>query len=329
MSQGSEVISEMPYGLRELREDRPSLISPHLIRCHVKDCGEVVTLPKGRHWKRWPDNRCSAHRIFVHKGTYRFDDAAMGWQRNFLKTVRDTEQLESMRSNKTKFEQRWAHENSEDALTWNVFRTFEKVRKLSPLVSVLTGGRVQMEGPIELIPWGYHNSGSWDPLKKARACFEPHKGVPTEPDVVLLGGSGVVFVEAKFGSPNKRKEPDIASYEKDGFYKHHLTAARLALVPYSQLVRHFLFAAYVADQLGLPQFMLVNLVRRNSQQEARNTSQNFGQDHLKNPARFRQATWEEIYDAFLRSDDLAREFELLKRYFENKTWNLQPAFDLD
>lgn len=24
-----------------------------------------------------------------------------------------------------------------------------------------------------------------------------------------------------------------------------------------------------------------------------------------------------------------RDLELLKRYFENKTWNLQPAFDLD
>jgi len=262
----------------------------------------------------------------MHKGTYRFDDAAMGWQRNFLATVRDTEQLEAMRRSNTKFEQRWAHENSEDALTWNVFRTFEKVRKLSPLVAVLTGGRVQMAGPIELIPWGYHNGGPWDPLKKARAYFEPRKGVPTEPDVVLLGGSGVVFVEAKFGSPNKRKEPDISRYQVGEFYKRCFTAD-LASVPYHQLVRHFLFAAHVAEQLGIRQFMLVNLVRRSSQQELGNTSRNFGQDFLKEPNQFRQATWEDIYDAFLRSNGLSPELDLLRRYFENKTWNLQPAFD--
>ena len=327
MSKGhTESIPEMPYGLRELREDRPSLVSTNRIRCHVKDCGEVVALPKGLRWKQWRDNLCPRHRIFVHKTTYRFDDTAMGWQRNFLATVRDTERLGAIL--RTKVEQRWGYENSEDALTWNVFRTFEKARKLSQLMKVLTENRVQMTGPIELIPWGYHNGGPWKPLERAREHFEQGKRIPTEPDVVLLGGSGLVFIEAKFGSPNKRMEPDISRYQVGGFYKRYSTTD-LASVPYSQLVRHFLFAAYVADQLGLPQFMLVNLVRRSSQQEPGNTSRNFGQDFLKEPNQFRQATWDEIYDTCLHSDDMPSELELLKRYFENKTWNLQRAFGLD
>lgn len=326
MSKSAEAIAEMPYGLQELRTDRPSLVDPHRIRCHIRDCQEIVTLPRGPAWKQTRDNLCPRHQIFVHRQTYRFDETAMGWQRNFLATVRDTDRLEAIQ--RTKVEQRWGHENSEDALTWNVFRTFEQAGQLPQLMRVLTGARLDMAGPIEVIPWGYHSGGLWAPLQQARNYFERGKRVPTEPDVVLLSGAGVVFVEAKFGSPNKGGEPDIASYEKDGFYKRHFTAARLALVPYAQLVRHFLFAAYVADQLSLPQFMLANLVRRSSQQQAGNTSQHFGRDYLKDPARFRQATWEEIYDAFLRSDDLPRELELLKRYFKNKTWNLQPAFEL-
>ena len=124
------------------------------------------------------------------------------------------------------------------------------------------------------------------------------------------------------------KEKDIKSYEKSGFYERHFTTEDLASVRYAQLVRHFLFAGYIAKQLGLSQFMLVNLVRRSSQQEAGNTSQNFGRDYLKEPERFRQGTWEEIYDAFLHLNYLPPELDFLKRYFENKTWNLQPAFDL-
>ena len=324
MSKSAETIPEMPYGLHELRADRPLLVGAHRIRCHVKDCQEVVALPRGSQWKRTRDNLCPNHQIFVHQQTYRFDDTAMGWQRNFLATVRDTDRLEKIQQ--TKVEQRWGHENSEDALTWNVFRTFEKAGKLSRLVALLTGERVQMAEPVELIPWGEHNGGPWEPLKQARKDFERGKRIPTEPDVVWLSRSDMVFVEAKFGSPNKRKEPDIDRYQVGGFYKQYFTAD-LTSVSYHQLVRHFLFAAYIADQLGIRRFMLVNLVRRNSQQEPGNVSRRFGQDFLKEPNQFRQATWEEIYDTFLRSNDLPPELDLLRRYFENKTWNLQPAFD--
>jgi len=296
------------------------------IRCHVKDCREVVLLAKGSQWKRTRDNLCPNHQLFIHRRTYRFDDTAMGWQRNFLATVRDTDHLEAIR--RTKVEQRWGFENSEDALTWNVFRTFEKASKLPQLVKVLTGERLEMTGPIEVIPWGYHIGGPWEPLEKARDFFERGKEIPTEPDIVLLNQSGLVFIEAKFGSLNKGKEKDIKSYEKGGFFKRHFTTRDLASVRYAQLVRHFLFAAWIAEQLGLSQFMLVNLVRRSSQQEAGNTSPNFGRDYLKEPERFRQGTWEEIYDAFLHSNDLSPEMDLLRRYFENKTRNLQPAFDL-
>lgn len=325
MSKSAETISEMPYGLQELRADRPSLVGPDRIRCHIRDCQEVVTLPRGSAWKQTRDNLCPRHQIFVHRQTYRFDETAMGWRRNFLATVRDTDRLEAIRL--TKVEQRWGHENSEDALTWNVFRTFEKVGKLSQLAALLTGERVPMGGPIELIPWSCHNGKPWGPLEQTRKQFEQGKRIPTEPDVVLLGGSGLVFVEAKFGSPNKRREPDIARYQVGGFSRQYFPA-NLGSVPYHQLVRHFLFAAHAAEQLGIRHFMLVNLVRRSSQQEPGNTSRNFGQDFLEAPTQFRQATWEEIYEAFLRPDGLPSELELLKRYFKNKTWNLQPAFEL-
>ena len=325
MSKSAETIPEMPYGLHELRADRrPLLVGAHRIRCHVKDCSEIVELPRGTQWKRMRTNCCQRHHIFVHKNTYRFDDTEMGWQRNFLATVRDTDRLKKIQG--TKVEQRWGHENSEDALTWNVFRTFEKAGKLSLLAALLTGERVQMVEPIELIPWSNHNGSPWEPLEQARQHFKEGKRIPTEPDVVLLSRSGMVFVEAKFGSPNKRKEPDIYRYQVGGFYKQYFTAD-LASVSYHQLVRHFLFAAHIADQLGIRQFMLVNLVRRSSQQEPGNTSRHFGQGFLKKPNQFRQATWEDIYDAFLRSNDLPPELNLLRRYFENKTWNLQPAFD--
>lgn len=318
---------KMPYGLRELRKDRPSLVGANRAHCHVKDCQEVVALPRGAQWKRWRDNLCPRHQILVHRNTYRFDDAAMGWQRNFLVTVRDTEKLESIRQ--TKVEQRWGYENSEDALTWNVFRTFEKAGQLAELVNCLTEGYVQTTEAVEVILWGNHNDGLWKPLEQARKHFEQDKRIPTEPDVVLLGGSGAVFVEAKFGSPNKGIEGDIKSYEKEGFYKRYFKTASLASVPYSQLVRHFLFVAYVAEQLGIRQFMLINLVRRRSQRAVGNSSRDFGRNHLKDPRQFLQTTWEDIYDTFLRSKDLPPEMDLLKRYFENKTWNLQSAFDLE
>src|SRR5206468_840788 len=113
--------------------------------------------------------------------------------------------------------------------------------------------------------------------------------------------SGLIFIEAKFGSPNKAKEKDIKRYEEGGLYNRFFYP-RLSTIRYSQLVRHFIFAAYIAGQLGVSQFMLVNLVRRKSQSMPNNTSKYFGRDYLREPAQFRQATWEEVYENFMRPE---------------------------
>ena len=100
---------------------------------------------------------------------------------------------------------RLGYENSEDAVTWNVFAGLLSAGLLSRAAEELTG---RMEGTPELWLWGHRidlQSGfgpRFAPLVQLRERLEPdvHTFV-TEPDIMLVFPQEfIVLIEAKFTS---------------------------------------------------------------------------------------------------------------------------------
>lgn len=93
---------------------------------------------------------------------------------------------------------------SEDALTWNVFLTLYKRKKISCLFEDYKLGRIRALALWGLTPdirfWNKDTQFDiGDAIRKYDGTFD---GQTTEPDVIIRGSSGVCVIECKLGSPN-------------------------------------------------------------------------------------------------------------------------------
>jgi hypothetical protein len=249
---------------------------------------------------------------------------------------------------------RFASENSEDALTWNVLVGIRERGQLHTLYEWFTG-EPAAPNRIELYLWGLRidppNSEPqvYPPLKTVREILEPDiRRFKTEPDVILVGPSRLVCVEVKFTSGNplardedakkgdkpKRREDLIAKYvgrNQDGSKPLFRPEDVVAKVP-SQLLRVSVFAARMAECAGLD-WLAANLVT--STQWDRHHSRRgkphpgFSDPTMQMPPgireRFRFKTWEDLYAQVLRdSPALTR----VADYMRGKSAFLKPAFRL-
>lgn len=326
---------DLPFGIDDLCT-QPTLISPNpkRVRCFVEGCGEVLVAPT----RRDRGEVCPIHGIRCHHSangsTYSFRDA----RRNIIaspalfgeKVIHHPFKYES---------HRMGLERSEDAVSWNVFRSLAENRGLRKIAQLITGEEEEFEPDLYL--WGIKVSDDsfqpWDLLIRARERFESNLPVDrplTEPDIALhLPGRYLILIEAKFTSPNsfyergpRRDRSSLTLEELLAIYSDrsllildHESAERAARVPY-QLWRNMIFAEWMA-QLDAPMTRAhhANLVREGYEEA---TTKEFRQ--LVRPEfqdRYRRITWEQIYGA-----SIGPEYRSLRRYFETKTAGLRPAF---
>lgn len=323
--------SEIPYGTSELKKDAAmryssgradSLLHGDHLLCCIRDCAEL--LPK-RHRGQEP-HFCSKHAISVStKPTYIYRDA----ERNFiigramLKSVSKVERW------------RLGFETSEDALSWNVFVGLYALKGLAEVFEALTGAVPQREP--ELYLWGNRigaDCTQWLNLHEVRAVLEKDMVIPTEPDIMLrVPGQAIALIEAKFGSPNsslsKKKGRFGSVIEFLGRYRckegaddplnRKWISAQEDERILEQLCRNAVFAHWLASEREQP--FVINLVKR----AARNDEQLFRQHLSENEVRFHVRAWEDICGLSAIQREQA---SILRRYLENKTLNLMPAFDL-
>jgi hypothetical protein len=182
----------------------------------------------------------------------------------------------------------------------------------------------------------------WDLLIKSRDRFEddlPVSRPKTEPDIALfLPGRYLILIEAKFTSRNgvykRAPKPGrlvdltldqlIRIYQDPDLVTLDYEAANHRAEVHYQLWRNLIFAEYMA-RLDSPTtgWFHVNLVRAGFEEEACEamlTLMRPGQQH-----RFEQITWEQLYELAEGDDSLSR----LRRYMEQKTERLRPAFKID
>lgn len=324
--------SEIPYGNSELKKNAglrystgraDSLLHGDHLQCCIRDCAEL--LPK-RHRGQEP-HFCPKHGISVStKPTYIYQDA----ERNFI-IGRDI--LKSF----SKVE-RWrlGFETSEDAVSWNVFVGLYTLEGLAEAFEALTG--VVPSGKPELYLWGNRIDADrtpWPDLHKVRAVLEKSTAIPTEPDIILrVPGRAIVLIEAKFGSPNSSLAKKKGRFGSVTEFLKRYRCKEGAADPLNrgwisgqederileQLCRNAIFAHWLASEREQP--FVVNLVTR----KARNDEQLFRQHLSENVVRFHVRTWEDICGLPAIQKERAT---ILRRYLENKTLNLLPAFDLE
>jgi hypothetical protein len=265
----------------DMRNLRPKTINGG---CPVSGCTAMLG-KVGNQRREFP--LCPMHRLRIHPKTFVYyngpdkeskRDAAL---RNIL-FERDYFRGHIL-GNAAKAEtHRICNENSEDALTWNVFTGLARFASLSRLLSTFTQSSVQ--GEPELYLWGLRvqldNSSApelFPALRGARGYFE--KGIKkflTEPDVMLyVPGQWLILVEAKFTGPNTIAKTDPSEdvdgekpKSREGILRRYPSSALPpgSLLPFSyegpfygQLYRNLVFAVYMANELKV-KWALINLV---------------------------------------------------------------------
>jgi len=147
----------------------------------------------------------------------------------------------------------------------------------------------------------------------------------SEPDLILHAPqTGLVFVEAKYASPNR------SSFELRKA-KRYLEAGTDHLqsdcggMQHCELLRNWVIGCLLAAQFDLP-FWLVNLVRRG---EETGIERDFGQFLRQDDGRqFRRAEWEGLFEA-LRLVLTHPGDDEFWNYIRTRTIYFQPAFKRD
>ena len=230
----------------------------------------------------------------------------------------------------------FCHDNSEDAVTWAVFRYLEKERLVSGFLGKLIS--VMVERP-KLIYWSYSPSeqNTWSDLRKAREEFGERKKRGSEPDLIIKSDNSLFFIEAKLTASNETtSRPDnLKKYLTggngwyDSVFKSDYQTIAIRERKY-ELLRFWLIGTWIAEQLDLD-FYLVNLVLRGKE---KNIDTIFKKHIKENPRRkFMRTTWEAIYEYIVNSSSSGRNKQVMMRYFRNKTvgyrkGRLQGAFSI-
>lgn len=319
------------YGFSELKKTQ---LTSKTVPCPVLGCHHNAEKAKSGDKLRQRRFLCKQHHIYISPSTFAYENESDNilWGYDILQEHKAD-----------KRESRIARNNSEDALTWNVFRFMENAGLLIPWLSGFAYRPVRQ---AETMFWSYRREehGAWSLLDKARSTFGEAIGTGSEPDLIVYSASTLFFIEAKYGSGNNttpsagtNRKQLVEKYRMGGqgwfsqVFKGGTDFGRVAYDEKSyELSRLWLLGTWIANELGAD-FRLLNLV---CDDEEKAIVERFGIHLAKDAGRkFVRTTWEGIYQAIVESDIQGEEVETIRRYFEEKTDGyksgaLQRAFNL-
>lgn len=319
------------YGLKELREEL--IVTESTVKCPVRDC-ETVVARQRRVFLREERFFCGKHGIYISPSTFEYESES----ENIL--------WDYGRLNKhmgSKRESRIARDNSEDAVTWNVFRYLEGQNLLTAFLSDFSGTQLK---EAQSFYWSHDLKAGkpWEPLWVARKTFEgnPYRG--SEPDLIVLTDKILFFIEAKVTASNET-HPSRSNHPKqyvsgaDGWWNY----AFIPEADYTQiaekeqkyeLMRFWLLGTWIAKQVNRD-FILINLVREMSEKDIESKFRKWlPRETAEN---FQRLSWESIYRFICSQEKHGVEKERIMRYFREKAvgyknkrgvWQIQKAFSL-
>ena len=298
-------------GVEELKETIE--LTNDTVECPVKGCSEKVVRKYKQNTHKYTDEfQCQIHNIFISPSTFKYPNESD----NLLwKERSDRELLKRIKAPKR--ESRFAHDNSEDAVSWNVFRFLEMNDLVEGFLESITNTSLKSS---EVIYWSYsqRESTSWSLLDRARDEFGELIEQGSEPDIIIITDKALFFVEAKFTSESKKSPSKSKKYETGGdnwfsevFRSDYETVAKVE----GQLMRFWLLGTWMAKQEDLD-FYLINLVRSEREVDIEDI---FGKHIKENQRRkFLRVTWETIFQ-YISESEVSSDKEMMMRYFRNKT----------
>jgi hypothetical protein len=319
------------YGLDELKDKLT--VTKSTVSCPLRDCQRYVD--RQRHaFRRDKRFLCEEHGIYISPSTFEYEDEAENilWDFELL--------ADHMKS---KRESRIGRDNSEDAVTWNVFRFLERQNLLLPYLSSLSNMPLREAEPVY---WSHDlkTKKPWTPLWNAREIFEGEPSRGSEPDLIVQTDQILFFIEAKLTASNETK-PSRSNHPKqyvsggDGWWNHaFVPGADYAQIAEKErkyeLMRFWLLGTWMAKESGRG-FRLINLVRGTSEKDVEAGFRKWLAQDMKE--HFRRVSWESIFE-FIHSKAVdGSEKDRIIGYFKNKTagyrkigdaWQIQKAFSL-
>lgn len=297
------------------------------VECPVNGCDKFVPR-QSKVFKPLAQFQCPVHRIFISPSTFEYEDenANMLWTEE-----NDIALWECIKTPGVKRESRLARDNSEDSVTWNVFRFLDKQRLLSKFVDLAAGENVGVDP--QLIYWSFcqNSRKPWNSLLEAAKTFGENVARRSEPDLIIEDEKYIVFVESKWTSSNRTSPTnpdDPKMYESGGngwfsqVFAHDTDFKKIAVEDsLYELMRLWLIGTWIAEHCH-KMFILVNLVRAGSRAEV-NIEKRFSKHIISAPNRhFVRLTWEEIYAKIVMPKSLLPDQEdakTLAEYLREKT----------
>jgi len=306
-------------------------ITQSLVECPVDGCSNHVERQR-KVFRRKKQFQCPTHKIFISPSTFEYPKETD----NLL--WKDTSDLALFNSiKKYKRESRISRDNSEDALTWNVFRYLEKNNQLAELLFHTTNSN---QPNPEIIYWSYsqRKDGVWPELTKARIEFGEHLQRSSEPDLIVKTERSLFFIEAKFTATNKTVPSNPKAYKKyltggDDWYRNVFQSDYETVALESrkyELLRFWLLGTWIASQINRD-FYLVNLVL--GEREKSIEAHFVPHINVSETRKFLRLTWEEIYQ-YIGSNLPNESKNKMITYFKykavgyNHVGELQPAFNI-
>ena len=317
-------------GIEELKENIG--ITKTTVECPVKGCCEKIERQR-KGFKREERFKCPVHNIYISPSTYEYQSELD----NLL--WKDQADLDLFKMIKTvKRESRIARDNSEDAVTWNVFRFLERNILVEKTLSPIIGGPLKSS---EVIYWSYSQkeNSSWSELNKARKEFGEEIKRSSEPDVIIKTDNTLLFIEAKLTAGNETDPSNKSSskkYENGGdnlfskVFKSDYKRIAIDEKKY-ELMRFWLLGTWIAKQQGLD-FYLVNLVLSEREKDIETILKRHLYENQR--MKFIRIIWEDLYQQILNSGTPGIDEDMMIKYFRNKTigydgnGRLQKAFSI-
>ena len=192
-------------GVEELKENIE--ITGTTVGCPVKGCSEKVE--RQRVVFKWEERfKCPKHNIYISPSTFEYQCELD----NLLwKDKADLDLFENIKE--VKHESRIERDNSEDAVTWNVFRFLERNNLVELALSSIVGITLRSS---EVIYWSYSQKedSGWSELNRAREEFGEKIERGSEPDVIIKTDNTLLFIEAKLTSGNETVPGNTSNSKK-------------------------------------------------------------------------------------------------------------------
>jgi hypothetical protein len=250
---------------------------------------------------------------------------------------------------------RLCYENSEDAVSYNVFTELLAYGyPLKKLVRYITGKEVTDN--VDLYLWGgkidlEHNSFSrYEPLSRVRDVLETDiRPFQTEPDIMLIvPGKILICIEAKFRSKNpvakeSLERPGEKPKSLEGLRQRYCEKNTMITIEETfdfslprkrfdeQIFRNIVFAASMSKLAEIKEWHVVNLRsqhvmhlkrgRPESMPIVRNVRATLQREYKK---RFTHLTWETLYEKVVKGDEQLAD---LTWYMKTKSLNCGRAFN--